>query len=240
MATQRLDRIPSTDGDTFTGHVVLPPTRSGPGVLLLQEIFGVNDFVLGKAEALADLGYVVCCPDVFWRVERDVALGHDDEALTRGLELGGRFGSEVDGDVTVSDLTAALEHLRGLPETTGRLGVLGYCLGGTLAYLVATAAPVDACVSYYGSGVPGALDRADRLSCPTLFHFGGRDDYVPAADAEAVAAAFSGRDDVVVRVEPDAGHAFENLLSPHFANPDAASRSWPVTTDFLARWLQRG
>jgi carboxymethylenebutenolidase len=220
MATQRLDRIPSTDGDTFTGHVVLPPTRSGPGVLLLQEIFGVNDFVLGKAEALADLGYVVCCPDVFWRVERDVALGHEDEALTRGLELGGRFGSEVDGDVTVSDLTAALEHLRGLPETTGRLGVLGYCLGGTLAYLVATAAPVDACVSYYGSGVPGALD--------------------PAADAEAVAAAFSGRDDVVVRVEPDAGHAFENLLSPHFANPDAASRSWPVTTDFLARWLQRG
>lgn len=229
--------IAAGDGGSFEGTLVLPDTARGPGVLLLQEIFGVGDFLLAKADELAGLGYVVLCPDVFWRVEPGVSLAHDDAALARGMGLAGRYASEIPEDTRVGDLLAALDHLRALDEVSGPTAVVGYCLGGFLAYLAAARGAPDACVSYYGSGVAARLDEAARITCPTLFHFGGSDPYVPIADVEAVAAAFAGRPDVEVHVQPDAGHAFENLFAPAFADPDAAARSWPVTVGFLKERL---
>ena len=144
-AAPRIASVSVADG-TFDLHVVTPDAGSGPGILLLQEIFGVNDFLLGKAADLADLGYVVGCPDVFWRVEPNVSLPHDEESLGRAFGYMERFGA-IDMQVTVTDLLAAFDAVRNLPEVDGGVAAMGYCLGGRLAYEVAVAGDPATCVS---------------------------------------------------------------------------------------------
>ena len=234
----RVETITAPDGETFDAWVWLPKSRSGPGILLFQEIFGVGSFLRSKASDLADLGYVVACPDVFWRTERHVAHDHDDAGLQAAFASIQRWSTEVPEETTGGDLLAALTHLRGLPEVDAKVATMGYCLGGRLAYEVAAAGDPDACVSYYGSGIGARLDTtAESITCPTVFHYGGADPYIPVEEVEAVAKAFAGRDDVAVHVHDGAGHAFENDEAQQFHSPDAAKRAWELTTEFLARTL---
>ena len=225
------------DGTAFAATVVAPDEPSGHGIVLYQEIFGVNEFLLSKAGDLAALGYVVLCPDVFWRVQPGVSLAHDEAALQEAFGLVQRYGAEVPDERKVEDLELAVAHLRALPEVTGKVAAMGYCLGGTLAYRTAAHADVDACISYYGSGVADLLAAGERPSCPTIFHFGSADAFLPQEQVEAVRAGLADRDDVEVHVQPGAGHAFENFLAPQFSDPDAAAVSWPLTVDFLASAL---
>ncbi len=222
---------------SYKATIVVPDDANGSGVVLYQEIFGVNEFVLAKATALADLGYVVLCPDVFWRVQPGAAFGSDEAAMQEAFGVAQRYSSEVADADKLDDLTSAVGHLRALPEVTGKVAAMGYCLGGTLAYRTAANVDVDACVSYYGSGVADLLAAGDRPACPTIFHFGGQDPYLPQEQVEAVRAGFAGRDDVEIHVQPGAGHAFENFVAPQFSNPDAAAVSWPLTVEFLATRL---
>jgi carboxymethylenebutenolidase len=234
----RVETITAPDGQAFDAWVWLPASGSGPGILLLQEIFGVGPFLEAKASDLADLGYVVACPDVFWRTERHVAHDHDDAGLQAAFGSMTRWQAEVPEETTSADLLAALDHLRGMPEVGEKVAVMGYCLGGRLAYELAAAGDPDVCVSYYGSGIGGRLDdTASSVACTTLFHYGGADPYIPAEEAEAVARAFAGRDDVELHVHEGAGHAFENSEAGQFFSSDAAERSWELTTEFLARTL---
>jgi carboxymethylenebutenolidase len=233
--TTRNEQVATSEGEHFDVTVVAPD-GGGPGLLLLQEIFGVGEFLLDRAEALAAAGYVVSCPDVFWRIERNVALPHDEASLEQAFALAGRF-SQQDPAHTVQDLLAALGHLRSLPDVQGGAGVMGYCLGGTLAYEAGVAGDPDCCVSYYGSGVPGRLEAAADLRCPAIFHFGSADPYIPLADAERVRDAFADREDVEVHIHEGAGHAFENSFAPVFYDPAATEASWPLTLDFLGRHL---
>ena len=229
----------TTEDGTYAATIVTPDAGSGPGIVLFQEIFGVNDFLLAKAADLAELGYVVLCPDVFWRIQPGASLSHDDAGLAEGFRLVQAYGETVPDDRKVADLGTAVRHLRSLPETSGPVAAMGYCLGGTLAYRTASHVEVDACVSYYGSGVADALAAGERPSCPTLFHFGGKDPFLPEEQIEAVISGFADRPDVEVHVQPGAGHAFENFLNPQFSNLDAAAVSWPLTTEFLGRVLPR-
>jgi carboxymethylenebutenolidase len=238
MTTTRTETCDAPGGDCFDTTVVVPDAGTGPGILLFQEIFGVNDFLLGKANDLAELGYVVSCPDVFWRIERNVCLPHDEASLQEAFTLMGRYSAEVDDATKATDLVGALAHLREMPETRGKVAVMGYCLGGLLAYSVAAAGDPDACVSYYGSTIAHRLDVADQVTCPVLFHFGDDDPFIPGTEVDAIRNAFESRPNAEVHVHKGAGHAFENLLAPQFANPDAAARSWPVTVDFLERTLR--
>jgi carboxymethylenebutenolidase len=235
MTKTRTELVAVSDGE-FTVTIVEPDTGTGPGILLLQEIFGVGDFLLAKARDLAELGYVVSCPDVFWRVQPGVALEHDEAGLNEAFGLMGRWSTEVDDATKASDLAAALDHLRSI--SNGKVAVMGYCLGGHLAYALACHNDVDACVSYYGSGIAGRLAEADGLSCPTIFHFGGNDPYIPAEEVDAIRSALGGRDGVEFHVHDGAGHAFENFLAPQFSDPAATERSWPLTVDFLERTLR--
>lgn len=219
---------------SYDATIVVPDEGNGHGVVLYQEIFGVNEFLLAKAGSLAELGYVVLCPDVFWRVQPGVSLPHDEAALQEAFALVQRYGAEVADEDKVADLRRAVAHLRSLPEVTGKVAAMGYCLGGTLAYRTAANAEVDACVSYYGSGVADLLAAGEKPTCPTIFHFGGQDPFLPTEQVDAIRAGFAGRDDVEVHVQPGAGHAFENFLAPQFSDPDAAATSWPLTVEFLA------
>jgi carboxymethylenebutenolidase len=238
MVSTREESIVAAGGGTFAGHVTVPESGNGAGLLLLQEIFGVGDFLKAKASDLADLGYVVLCPDVFWRIEPGIALAHDESAMEQAFGYVTRYSTEVDDNTKVADLGAALAHLRSLPECQGhQVGVLGYCLGGLLAYLVACQCDPDACVSYYGSGIADRLDECDHLTCPILFHFGGSDPYIPNEQVDAIQAHLGHQPNVEIQVQHQAGHAFENHLAPQFHEPNAAAASWPMTVDFLQRNL---
>jgi carboxymethylenebutenolidase len=238
MPTSRTETITAPDGDTFDGHLVVPDSGTGPGILLIQEIFGVNDYLRLRAGQLAELGYVVLCPDVFWRIERNIDLPHDRESLEKAFGYVQRFGPQVEQGV--ADLGAALAHLRSLPETEGKVGVMGFCLGGSLAYLTAVYHDPDAAVSYYGSMVEGRLEVADQISCPILFHFGGSDPYIPAEQVDHVRDAVADRAGVEFHVQEAAGHAFDNELAPMFHDPGARQAAWRITVDFLGRKLDSG
>jgi carboxymethylenebutenolidase len=220
------------DSGTMDLYVWDPPSGSGPGILLLQEIFGVGPYIRAVAGRLAGAGYVVGAPDVFWRFAPGWAQDHDEAGLAASMDAVGK----LDFPQAVTDCTAALGALGADPAVTGTPGVLGFCLGGTLAWGVAAAGDPSVCVSYYGSGVPSMLDLIDRVRCPTLFHFGGDDAYIPATGIDAVGAAIAGHPGFVLNVEA-AGHAFDNHESDMFHDPAAAASAWAKTMAFLAEHL---
>ena len=231
--TTRTDQI-STPGGSFAGHVALPATGSGPGVLVLQEIFGVNDYIISVAQRLADAGYVAMAPDLFWRLEPGVAInGSGEAALHEGVGYAGRFDQEAG----VADLGSSLAHLRALPEVTGKVGVVGFCFGGTMSFMAAAHHDPDCAVSYYGSGVAGAIGLAPQISCPLLLHFGDSDPFLPNADVDTIRAATETMSNIDVVVQPAAGHAFDNDNNPDFSNPAAAAAAWARTASFLAEHL---
>jgi carboxymethylenebutenolidase len=125
-----------------------------------------------------------------------------------------------------------------MPEVGGRsVGVLGFCLGGSLAYFTAVGADPAAAVCYYGSAIPDALDQADRIECPVLFHWGAEDNFIPVEAAERVCAIAEQHEGWECHIQPDGGHAFDNHESPIFHRPEAAARAWEITREFLARNL---
>jgi carboxymethylenebutenolidase len=169
---------------------------------------------------------------VFWRLERNWEADHDQAGLEASLAL----VQKVDFPQAVADCVAALHHIEELPEVSGRGGVIGFCFGGTIAYLVAATTEPACCVSYYGSGVPGMLDQLDNIDCPVLFHFGDVDGYIPGDQVAAVAEAVAGREHVTLNVE-HGGHAFDNHESAVFYDEGAAKAAWPKTTAFLEQHL---
>jgi carboxymethylenebutenolidase len=223
-------RVP---GGAFDLSVWLPAVGRGPGVLLIQEIYGVSDYIQEVATDLAGLGYVVGAPDLFWRLQPGYQANHDEEGLKRSLEMGSRF----DFEQGVADAAAALEHLTGLPEVEGGTGVVGFCLGGTIAYFLGVTAEPDVVVSFYGSGVPDNTDALERISAQVQFHFGGSDPYIARDQVARVEAAVAGRANVELHVEEDAGHAFHNRKAPMFYLAEPAARAWHRTEEFLRRHL---
>ncbi len=232
MATDRYEHVRADGGGAFDAFRALPDGGRGPGVLLFHEIFGVNDNMREVAARLAGAGYVVLVPDLFWRIEPRFER-NDESALPECMALVER----LDRAAVASDITSAFAHLRAMPECSGGVGGVGFCLGGTLAYVFATSSRLDgrgpdAVVSYYGSGIDGMLDRAGSIACPMLFHYGDRDPYIPQAQIAAVEAAVAGNADVTVH-RYDAGHAFSNWDAPSMYDQPAADLAWERTLAFF-------
>ena len=235
-AASRYESIQTGD-DHFDAYCALPSGGSGPGVLLFQEIFGINDNMRTLAGRLADAGYVVLVPDMFWRIER--RFERNDES---GMADAFAIVQKLDFEKAVEDIAAAHSHLLRMPECTGKVGAVGFCLGGGLAFAAATMSRVDgrgidAAVCYYGSAINGMLGQVSRLECPALFHYGENDPYIPPENIAEVEAAVSGRPGVEFYVY-DAGHAFSNEDAPSLYDAKAAAEAWPRTLDFLDRNLQ--
>ena len=228
----RIERVQTPDG-SFDLTVWLPDNGTGPGLLLIQEIFGVSDYIRAVADDLAGLGYVVGAPDLFWRLEPSYQAKHDEEGLTKSLDMMSRF----DVAQGVTDAEAALHRLAALEEVEGGLGVIGFCLGGTIAYFLAAQAAMDIVVAYYGTGISDHTDALGRIDFPAQFVFGGSDTYIPREQIARVEAAAAGKPNVEVHVEEDAGHAFHNRKAPMFSMPEPASRAWQRTEEFLRRHL---
>jgi carboxymethylenebutenolidase len=228
----RVESVETPEG-SFDLTVWLPGVGTGPGLLLIQEIFGVGDYIRAVADDLAGLGYVVAAPDLFWRLKPGHRAGHDQDGLAESLDLASRF----DVGQGVADAAAALGRLAALPEVSGGIGIIGFCLGGSIAYLVAAQAEPAAVVSFYGSGIPDSLDVLERIGRPLQLHFGGSDPYIPREQVTRVEEAVAGRPNVEIHVEEDAGHAFHNRKSAMFHLPEPAARAWRRTEEFLQRHL---
>ena len=228
MPLSRVESVQTPDGP-FDLTVWLPEGGTGPGLLLIQEIYGVSDYIRAVAKDLAALGYVVAAPDLFWRLQRNYQAEHTDEGLTESLALASRF----DAGLGIADAAAALEHLRVLPEVDGRVGIIGFCSGGSIAYFLAGQSELDAVLSFYGSEVPGNLGVLERITSPLQLHFGGNDPYIPRDQVAAVERASAGLPHVEVHVEEDAGHAFHNRKAPMFYTPEPAARAWRHAEEFL-------
>lgn len=237
MTSTHYERVTATDGGAFDAYCAVPRLTPAPGILLLQEIFGINDNIRGLAGKLADHGFVVLAPDMFWRLERRFE-SKDESGIDQAFALVQRLDFERAG----LDMTAAVAHLRDLPGCDGRVAAVGFCLGGTLAYLAAaTAKPdgkgIDAAVPYYGSGIHGMLELAPAIECPMLMHYGDEDPYISAEQIALVEAALADRADVTVR-HYAAGHAFSNWDAPSFYRPEPAELAWQRTLAFLDERLR--
>lgn len=229
---QRVESV-AASGGSFDLTIWVPGRGRGPGLLLLQEIFGVGDYIRAVAGDLAALGYVVGAPDLFWRLKPGHVAGHDQDGLAESLELAARF----DADAGVADAVAAFGRLAAMPEVEGGTGLIGFCLGGSIAVAAAARCAADTVVSFYGSAVPGNLAALDSIRGPLQLHFGGADPYIPRDQVARVEAAAAGRANVEIHVEEDAGHAFHNRVAPMFYQPEPARRAWQRAEEFLRRTL---
>ncbi len=222
---------------TFSAYVANPkklaPDRKAAGILVIQEIFGVNHVMRDLCDGFAAQGYVAMCPDLFWRQEPGIQITDKTDAeWQRAFELYQGF-NEAKG---AQDLIAALEHLRRLPNCSSKAGSVGYCLGGKLAYLMATRSDADCNVSYYGVGIENAVNEASAIAKPLLMHIAAEDRFV-SKEAQAKITEASARNPVVqLHVYPGVDHAFARVGGAHW-NEAAAKLANGRTADFLARYL---
>ena len=216
-------------GGAMPAAVWTPPGGTGPGVVVLHEIFGVTGYIRARCADLAGLGYVVCAPQLYWRQGAPVIEESAPDALADAMALAGR----LDWPTAVADAAAALEHVRGMIEVIGKVAVLGFCFGGGLAFAVAAEARPDALVSYYGSALPSLLDRAAEVTCPSLHHFGLADTFIPPETVRRIEEAVTVSPHVRFETYPGAGHAFDNPHPP-FHHPEASRAAWGNTVRFLA------
>jgi carboxymethylenebutenolidase len=194
------------------------------GLVVVQEIFGVNAHIRSVADGYAQDGFLAVAPAIFDRIERDVELGYDGPDVQKAMS----FIPRLDIDKAVLDIRAALDFAR--METGQKSGVIGYCLGGTLAWLAATRLHPDAAVGYYGGRIGNYAN--ENPTSPVLFHFGRQDTHIPAEEVEKVHSAHP---EVEIHWY-DAGHAFNSEPRPSY-NPDAARLARERSLAFLKKHL---
>jgi carboxymethylenebutenolidase len=215
----------SFDGGEFSAYLALPSSGRGPGVVVLQEIFGVNANMRSVCDWLAGVGFVAICPDLFWRIEPGIEL--DESQRDRAMACLGK----LDPGKAVDDAAAAVEFLRNHPACTCRVGAVGYCLGGRLAYLLAARHKIEAAVSYYGVMIEKSLDEAKNLSCPLMLHIAGLDQYGSPEIQKQIQA---GLPDQTIHIYPNSDHAFARKTGMHY-DSSAAELADLRTIDFLVR-----
>ena len=210
--------LTAADGGHFAAYLALPAKLPAPGLVVLPEIFNTNPHIRSVAGGYAADGFIALAPDVFWRQEPANYLPYTDEGRTKARAL----AAELDTDQFVRDLGDMVAALRARPDCIGKMGVMGFCLGGKLAYLASTRLPIDAAVSYYGVQIDQHLDEADRRSCPILMHFAENDPHVPPPTVAAIRARMGGEPGVDIHVYPGTGHGFNRAGFPPYA-PEAAA-----------------
>ena len=226
--------IDTLAGDgSFAAYLAEPSGPARDAVAVIQEIFGVNQGIRRKCDSLAAAGYLAIAPDLFWRLEPGVELDADvPEQFQQALALMGRF----DQDLAIRDLEVTIRAARARLGAGGKVGVVGYCLGGRLAYLVAARTDADASVGYYAVGVPGLLGEKHAISRPLLLHIAGEDGFVPK---DAQAAMHEGLDDhpkVTLYDYPGEDHGFAAELGKRRSEA-AAQRADERTLAFFAEHL---
>ena len=228
-------RITVDDG-SFEVYVARPAAVPAPVVIVLQEIFGVNADIRRTCDELAGHGFVAVAPDLFWRAAPGLDLSSWTEAdWARGMALYQAY----DLDRGIRDITALIDAARIMPGSSGRIGVMGFCLGGLLSFLTAARTGVDAAVVYYGGGTDQHLDEASRVTAPMLMHFGEEDEFISKDAQRSIKDAFAGMPNVEIHSYAGCSHAFARHTGTHY-DAAAAATANTRTYGFFDRYLRAG
>jgi carboxymethylenebutenolidase len=229
----KIMQITTADNQTYNGYLATPPAGKGPGLLLIQEVFGVNSHIRDVADLYAMEGFVVLAPDVFFRIKPGIELSYSPEDLSEGIS----YAQKLDFDQTVSDLTDAAKALRSLPNVTGKVGAVGFCMGGFLTYLLAANKAIDAGVAYYGGGIDRNIDKASNIDCPLLMHFAEKDKFIPMTAVEMIKQTLKAKTDIKVYTYPGVDHGF-NCDQRSAYDRKAAMLAYGRSVAFLHRNLE--
>lgn len=227
--------INAHNGGTFGAYLATPAnlTDKAPAIIVVQEIFGVNNDVRKKCDDWAAKGYIAIAPDLFWRQQPGVQLNTLDEA-----EWKQAFGylQGFDVDLGVEDIKSTLAYMRGQPNCTGAVGTVGYCLGGRLTYLTATRSDATCNVSFYGVTIENYLAEAANIKNPLLMHLAEEDKFVSKAAQQQIKDGVAANPQVTVHSYAGVDHAFTRLNGDHY-DADAAALANGRTTEFFAKHL---
>src|SRR5579862_9285619 len=226
-------KIRGRDG-AFDAYIARPKSSPAPAVVVLQELFGVNADIRKTCDELADQGFVAVAPDLFWRQEPGVDLGVTSDAdWQHGLRLYQAF----DRDAGVRDIEDTIGTVARLPGCTGKVAVLGYCLGALMVFLTAVRHRVDAAVAYHGGDTEKYLGEVDGLHAPLLMHLAEEDEFISKPAQAAIKAALAKKPNATVYSYPGQNHAFSRHGGAHY-NAEAAARAHKRTYAFLNRQLR--
>jgi carboxymethylenebutenolidase len=201
--------IQGPDG-SFGAYLATPTSGAGPGIVVIQEIFGVNQVMRDLCDGYAAEGYIAVCPDLFWRIEPGVQLtDQSEDEWNKAFELMNKF--LPDFEKGQADLVATMEHVRGLDGCNGKVGCVGYCLGGSLAYSMACSSASDASVGYYPVQIDDYLPYAEHIKKPAMFHIAEKDGFCPPDSQAKIADAFANNSNITLHSYAGVDHAFARL-----------------------------
>jgi carboxymethylenebutenolidase len=225
--------IQGRDG-AFGAYIARPNVSPAPAVVALQELFGVNKDMRRWCDELAAHGFIAICPDLFWRQEPGVDLNNwSDADWKKGLALYAAY----DRDKGVRDIVDTAQAARKLEGSSGRVGVMGFCLGGLMAFLTAARETIDAAVEYHGGDTDKYLDEAANITAPLLMHLAEEDEFISKEAQAKIKAALAGKPNVEIYSYPGCNHAFARHTGTHY-NAEAAAkangRSWQFLADHLS------
>ena len=213
MASRYITMQAADGSGNFRGYMAMPSSGKGPGLVIAQEIFGVNKTMREVADRYADEGYVALVPDLFWRLQPDVELGYTPDDWQKAFGFFKGF-NEAKG---MEDLQTAISALRARPEVRGGgVGVLGFCLGGKLAYLASCRTDADVAVSYYGVGLEECLVEAQKIKTPLVLHIAELDKFSTPEARDKIVHALQGRPHISLHVYAGVDHAFARAGGDHY------------------------
>jgi carboxymethylenebutenolidase len=234
MQTSEKIAIRTRDGGTMSCYMAKANKESAPAIIVIQEIFGVTKFLKSSADWLAAQGFHAVVPDLFWRLEPDLELNdRDPEQKQKAFKLFGEFNQSQG----IEDLKDVVSHLKTDKAVSGKVGCVGYCLGGLMAYLMACRSEVQTSVSYYGVGIDEHLSEADNIKAPTMLHIAGKDAFVPAEKLQKIKNVLDPNPLATIHVYPEMDHAFCRVGGEHY-DKETADTANTRTLQFFAENLK--
>lgn len=228
-----MQQFPTYDGGAMAAYVAMPAVTPAPVVIMIQEIFGVNAEMRARCDAYAADGFIAVCPDLFWRLEPGVDLTDQTEAeMQKAFDLYNRF----DVDQGVDDIRAVEHSIKGHAEGNGKVGCVGFCLGGLLAYLTACRTHIDVSVGYYGVAIDEKLAEAKAIKKPLMLHIAEEDQFVSSDQQAAMTAGLGDNPLVTLYSYPGKNHAFARVGGAHYC-PESAATARARTLEFLKKAL---
>ena len=227
-------KIKTSDG-TFKAYVAAPSTPPAPVVVVIQEIFGVNAGIRQIANDLAKHGFFAVCPDLFWRFEPELQLSdHKKSDWEKGMDFYNRY----DFDAGVKDIAATIAAARHLPSSNGKVGVMGFCLGGLMTFLTAAREDLDAAVEYYGGGTQNYVSEGKRIKIPLLMHLAGEDEYMDKSAQATITKELAHNPHIKIHTYPGRNHAFARPSGDSYDAKDAETANFR-TFAFFREHLKR-
>jgi carboxymethylenebutenolidase len=225
--------IDTSDGGKFNAYCATPSSGSGPGLMVIQEIFGVNKVMRDLCDGFAEAGYIAVSPDLFWRQEPGVELTDKSKE-----EWDKAFGylQGFDYDKGMADIAATIGHVRGMDGCSGKVGTVGYCLGGSLAFMSSCFTDTDASVGYYAVQIEGHLEKGENISTPLMLHIAEKDGFCPPEAQEQIKAGLGPNQHVTIHSYAGVDHAFARVGGEHF-DQAAAEMANGRTADYFKTHL---